>query len=104
MQFHVSFNKFTDIGSGVKKYRVPKIERPSAYRTLCKMVCYAPVPFVCQGHALHVCLRKEDSQLWGIANVLTPGPKLCVVSFVSGTYSFKDGSDFDTLSHVEIFM
>ena len=27
---------------GVKRYRVPKIERPSVYRTLCKMERYAP--------------------------------------------------------------
>ena len=33
-------------GAGVKKYRVPKIERPGARRTLCQMVLYAPVLFV----------------------------------------------------------
>ena len=32
--------------AGVKKYRVPKIERPSAHIILCKMIRYAPVVFV----------------------------------------------------------
>ena len=46
----------------------------SAHRTLCLMVRYMHQCFFCQGHALlHVCLWKEDYQLLGTANVLTPG-------------------------------
>ena len=55
---------------GVKKYRIRKIERPSAHRTLYGIVCTSAF---CQGHALlRVCLWKGDSLLWGTANVLTP--------------------------------
>ena len=32
--------------TGVKIYRVPKIERPSIHRTLCQIVRYAPMLFV----------------------------------------------------------
>ena len=34
------------IYAGVKKCRVPEIERPSAHRTLCQIVRYAPMFFV----------------------------------------------------------
>ena len=57
----------------VKKYTVPSIERPSANRTLCLIVRYAPMLF-CQSQALlRGRLWKGDSQLWGTAILLTPG-------------------------------
>ena len=34
------------ITAGVKKYRVPKIERPTTHRTLCQIVLYAPMLFL----------------------------------------------------------
>ena len=58
----------TPYRAGVKKYRVPKIEHPSAHRTL--VVCTGAF---CQDHALLcICLWKRDSLLWGTASILTP--------------------------------
>ena len=69
------------VWEGVKKYRVPKIERPSAHRTL----WYGMHQCFCQGHALlRGCLWKWDSQLWWTANVLTPA---CTLNCRSSCYA-----------------
>ena len=54
----------TRVCSPVKKYRVPKIKRPSTHRTVSNSAVCTNAFY--QGHALlRWCLWKADSQLWG---------------------------------------
>ena len=67
------------LDTGVKKYRIPTIERPSIHRTLCQTVRYAPVGKVTL-YSVDV-YGKRTLSYWGLPICLHRHPPLKVLDF-----------------------